>query len=118
MTPSQQRAAADYLAEAYGVSQRRASRVLDRARSTLRYRHRLRSGEAALVRAIRRLAKRHLRYGYKRIHARLIRQGWQVNLKRIRRLWNALGLRRPFRRKKRQNSRHFASSRPSQQYCV
>lgn len=102
MTASQQRAAADYLGEVYGVSQRRAGRVLGRARSTLRYRHRPRSGEAALVRAIRRLAKRHLRYGYKRIHARLIRQGWQVNLKRIRRLWNALGLRRPFRRKKRQ----------------
>ena len=100
MTASQQRAAADYLCAAYGISQRRASRVLGRARSTLRYRRRPRSGEAVLVRAIRRLAKRHARYGYKRIHARLLRQGWQVNLKRTRRLWNALGLRRPFRRKK------------------
>ena len=43
MTAAQQRAAADYLGEAYGVSQRRAGRVLGRSRSTLRWRARDRS---------------------------------------------------------------------------
>ena len=100
MTATQQRAAADYLGKTYQVSQRRASRILDRARSTLRYRRRQRCGEEALIRALRRLAKRHPRYGYKRIRARLVHQGWRVNLKRVRRLWNELGLRRPQRRKK------------------
>jgi putative transposase len=100
VTATQQRAAADYLCARYAVSQRRASRVLGRARSTLRYRRRPRSGEAVLVRAIQRLARRHPRYGYKRIHARLLQQGWRLNRKRTRRLWNALGLRRPLRRKK------------------
>jgi putative transposase len=73
VTPGQQRAAADYLCQRYQVSQRRASRVLDRARSTLRYRRRQRSGEDALVRAIQRLAKRHPRFGYKRIHVWLVK---------------------------------------------
>ena len=100
VTASQQRAAADYLCATYRISERQASRVLGRARSTLRYRQRPRSGEAALVRAIQRLAKRHPRFGYKRIHARLLQQGWRVNRKRAHRLWNALGLRRPSRRKK------------------
>ena len=100
MTASQQRAAAEYLDEAYGASQRRASRVLCRARSTLRYQRRPRAGELRLLQAIRRLARRHPRFGYKRVHARLIHQGWRVNLKRTRRLWLELGLRRPFRRKK------------------
>ncbi len=100
VTATQQRAAADYLQAAYEVSQRRASRVLGRARSTLRYHHRSRSGEQSLIRAIRRLAQRHPRFGYKRIHARLVHKGWRVNRKRIRRLWQALGLRRPFRRNK------------------
>jgi len=100
VTAAQQRAAADFLTAAYEVSQRRASRVLGRARSTLRYRRRPRSGEEALLRALRRLAQRHPRFGYKRIHACLRRQGWRVNRKRTRRLWIALGLRRPFRRKK------------------
>lgn len=93
MTPTQQRAAADYLTEAYRISERRASRVLGRTRSTVRYRPRQRSGEEVLIRAIRRLARRHRRYGYKRIHARLVHQGWRVNRKRVRRLWNELGLR-------------------------
>jgi putative transposase len=100
VTATQQRAAADYLSESYGISQRRASCVLCRARSTLRYRLRPRDGDPALIRAIRRLARRHPRYGYKRIHARLVHQGWHVNRKRTRRLWIELGLRRRFRRRK------------------
>lgn len=100
MTPNQQRAASTYLRERYQVSQRRASQVLDRARSTLRYQRRQRAGEEALVRALRRLARRHPRFGYKKIHARLVKAGWRVNLKRTRRLWKSLGLRRPWRRKK------------------
>jgi transposase InsO family protein len=86
--------------ETYAISQRRASAVLGRSRSTLRYGPRPRPEEDALVRAIRRLARRHLRYGYRRIHARSVKQGWTVNLKRVRRLWNELGLRRPVRLRK------------------
>ncbi len=100
VTATQQRAAADYLRETYDVSQRRVSAVLGRARSTLRYQPRQHPDEDALVRAIRRLARRHPRYGYRRIHARLVKQGWTVNLKRVRRLWNELGLRRPVRLRK------------------
>jgi transposase InsO family protein len=100
VTPRQQRAAADYLVSTYEISQRRASQVLDRARSTLRYRSRSRSQDEPLIRAIRRLARKHLRFGYKRIHARLVHLGWTVNRKRVRRLWNELGLRRPPRRRK------------------
>jgi len=100
VTPTQQRAAADYLRQAYRISERRASRVLGRARSTLRYRRRARPSELPLVGAIRRLARRHPRYGYRRIHALLVRDGWQVNLKAVHRLWKELGLRRPVRRRK------------------
>lgn len=100
MTATQQRAAADYLMKHYGVSQRRLSRVLGRSRSTLRYQSRPRSADEALIRVMRRLARRHPRWGYKRIHARLVHQGWNVNRKRVRRLWIALGLKRPPRRKK------------------
>jgi transposase InsO family protein len=99
-TATQQRAAAEYLRQTYRISERRASRVLGRARSTLRYRRRDRSSEAPLVRAIRRLARKHPRYGYRRVHALLLRDGWQVNLKCVHRLWKELGLRRPIRRRK------------------
>jgi putative transposase len=100
VSPDQQRAAADYLGQRYSISQRRASRVMGRSRSTLRYRPKRAPDEPALNREIQRLARRHPRYGYRRIHALLVRRGWTVNVKRVRRLWNELGLRRPVRFKK------------------
>jgi putative transposase len=100
VTPDQQRAAADYLSDRYKVSQRRIGRVMGRSRSVLRYRPCRRPNELPLTREIKRLARRHPRYGYRRIHALLIRGGWTVNLKRVRRLWNSRGLRRPLRLRK------------------
>jgi putative transposase len=100
VSPGQQRAAADYLGEQYRASQRRVCRVMDRSRSVVRYRPRHRADEPPLSREIKRLARRHPRYGYRRIHALLVRRGWSVNLKRVRRLWNSLGLRRPVRLRK------------------
>ena len=100
VSPDQHRAAADYLSERYGASQRRIGRVLGRSRSTLRYRRTYRTDEPVLNREIKRLARRHPRYGYRMIHALLVRGGWSVNLKRVRRLWISLGLRRPVRLRK------------------
>jgi putative transposase len=99
VTAAQQRAAAGYLCEEYGVSQRRAAAVLGRARSTLRYTPADRSDDRPLIGAMRRLARKHLRWGYRRIHAVLEREGWAVNLKRVQRLWRQLGLRRAVRRR-------------------
>ncbi len=95
MSPNQQRAAADFLSQEYGVSQRRICRVMGRSRSTLRCLRRTRGDEGPLSREIKRLARCHPRFGYRRIHAMLIRRGWSLNLKRVRRLWNEMGLRRP-----------------------
>jgi putative transposase len=100
VTPDQQRAVAGYLAEEYKISQRRAGRVIGRSRSTLRYDRKHRSDEPPLVREIKRLARRHPRFGYRRVHVMLERKGWSVSLKRVHRLWIEMGLRRPIRRKK------------------
>jgi putative transposase len=100
VTPQQQRVAAEHLEERFHVSQRRGARVMDRARSTLRYRPTPRDDEVPLVREIKRLARRHPRFGYRRIHAMLIRRGWAINIKRVRRLWIELGLKRPVRLRK------------------
>ena len=40
-----------------------------------------------------------MRWGYRLVHARLQKLGWAVNLKRVRRLWRELGLRRTIRRR-------------------
>src|SRR5262245_11378549 len=97
VTLGQQRAAADYLGERYGASQRRICGAMGRPRSTVRYRRRPGPDEPALTREIKRLARRHPRYGYRRIHATVVRRGWTINLERVRRLWIELGLNRPVR---------------------
>jgi putative transposase len=62
---------------------------------------RLIENEVLLTR-LRELAYQHKRYGYRRIHALLRREGWQVNVKRVRRLWRLEGLqvRKKYRRKR------------------
>jgi transposase InsO family protein len=120
VTASQLRACAAYLQETYPISERRACRLLGRSRSTLRYRAAARAGDLPLLKAIRRLARQHPRWGYRRIHALLERQGWTVNLKRVRRLWRESGLQRPARRRrpdklgpKRGSSQNSCASRPA-----
>jgi putative transposase len=100
VTACQQRACAAYLQETYPISQRRAGQVLGRSRSTLRYRAASRTGELPLLKAIQQLARKHPRWGYRRIHARLEHKGWTVNLKRVRRLWRESSLQRPTRRRR------------------
>jgi putative transposase len=120
VTAGQQRACADYLQERYKISQRRAAQALGRARSTLRYQAADRSGDLPLLRAIKRLAGKHPRWGYRRVWAVLWRNGWEVNIKRVRRLWRESGLRRPVRRRrpgklgpKRGSSANSCQSRPA-----
>lgn len=100
MTSTQVRAAVDFLGEKYGVSERRASQLLDRPRSTIRYRPKQREEENELIQSIRRLARKHRRFGYRKIHVLLKDDAWKVNVKRVRRLWNQLGLRVRTPRKK------------------
>ena len=100
VTASQQRACAAYLQETYSISERRTSQVLGRSRSTLRYRAASRAGDLPLLKAIKRLARKHPRWGYRPIHVLLEREGWTVNLKRVRRLWREANLQRPVRRRR------------------
>jgi putative transposase len=106
VTGGQQRSAAAHLREDYEVSERRAAKALGRSRSTVRYRPKARSDEAALVTAIRRLVRRHPRYGYRRIRAQLVAKGWAVNVKRVRRLMVTLGC-QPRKRRKSKGNRAF-----------
>ena len=99
-TTAKKSAALLNLSDRYKVSQRRICRLMGRSRSVLRYCPSRRPNELPLTREIKRLARRHPRYCYRRIHALLIRGGWTVNIKRVRRLWNGLGLRRPVRLRK------------------
>jgi putative transposase len=75
----------------YGASHRRACQAMDFPRSTHHYRAR-RDPQAALRVRLRDLAGARVRYGYRRLHVLLRREGWHVNHKRVYRLYREEGL--------------------------
>ena len=81
------------------LSERRACNVLEQPRMTQRYEPKQPDRDKALVAAMKRLAGKHPRYGYRFITAKLRQDGWQVNHKRVQRLWRKEGLQVPYRRK-------------------
>jgi len=94
--------------EVHGVSQRRACQALRIDRSTVRYTS-TRADDAPLREAMKAVAAERRRFGYRRIHVTLDRQGIVMNQKKLRRLYReeklqvrrrggrkqALGTRRP-----------------------
>ena len=90
-----------HVMEHFNVSERRICRVLNQPRSTQRYLPRVRDGEAFLKERMIDLATQYGRYGYRRITELLQREGFQVNHKRIERLWRKEGLKVPKKQPKR-----------------
>ena len=100
------------------MSQRRACSVLGVDRPSVRYRS-VRPDDADLRKAMKAVAAERRRFGYRRVHVMLERQGWRVNQKKLRRLYReeklqvrkrggrkrALGTRRPMLLPQRTNER-------------
>ena len=82
------------------VSERRVCRVLGQHRSTQRKLPVGRADEERLIADMIELARQYGRYGYRRIAALLRDAGWQVNDKRVERLWRREGLKVPAKQPK------------------
>ncbi len=80
-----------YLETHYAVSERRACALAACMRSTYRYRRR-RDPRTALRARIREIAHERIRYGYRRVHVLLSREGWNANHKLVHRLYREEGL--------------------------
>jgi len=87
--------------QALSVSERRACKVLEQARTTQRRNLSPPSDEKQLTEDILALVTRYGRYGYRRITAMLKDKGWQVNHKRVERIWRKEGLKVPKKQPKR-----------------
>ena len=86
VTPAAKRQAVAHACTVHAVSERRACRILGVDRASMRYRsHRAVDTEVRL--RIRALAHRRRRFGYRRLHVLLRREGWRMNHKRFRRLY-------------------------------
>ena len=73
------------------MSIRRACRVLEVDTSTYHYRSR-RHDQAGLEARIKEICATRVRYGYRRVQVMLRREGWAVNVKKVYRIYNELGL--------------------------
>ena len=91
MKPARKRQMVDHTRATWQVSIRRACRALPVDRSTYQYRPR-RPEQAGLRKRIKEIAETRVRYGYRRIHVLLRREGWPVNAKRVCRLYRDMGL--------------------------
>ena len=108
VTPAAHREAAAYLQSTYEMSERRACRVIGADRTSMRYQA-VRPDDAALRERLKALAQERRRFGYRRLHVLLRREGHAVNRKRVQRIYReerltvrrrsgrkrALGTRRP-----------------------
>ena len=75
--------------------------MLEQCRLTQRYVSYITDGEEKLVARIIELATQYGRYGYRRITAMLRQESWQVNHKRVERIWRREGLKVPQKQPKR-----------------
>ena len=92
----------DILQQRLGLSQRRACRIAGQHRSTQRHTRAESDPDSGLRAWLRKFSAEHSRWGYRRAHAVLVREGHRVNRKKVQRVWREEGLRVPTGRRKRQ----------------
>ena len=91
LRPAEKRDAVRYLQERFQASERKSCTVLRINRGWHR-RQPTRDEQAFLRIRIKEIASVRKRYGYRRIHVLLLREGWKINHKRVYRLYRQEGL--------------------------
>ncbi len=91
MRPARKRKLVDTIKADWKVSIRRACSVLKVDRSLYVYKSR-RGEQAELKLKIKDICQTRVRYGYRRVHILIKREGWSVNPKRIYRLYKEMDL--------------------------
>ena len=106
----------------YHMSERHACRLIGLARSTHRYRERKAGRDAELRQRLKDLAAKRMRFGYRRLTAMLVREGVEVNHKRVYRLYREEGLVMRIRHRRRIRWKGTvtspAAARPNQRWSI
>lgn len=101
--PAQRCEAARQLMAAYSISERRACTLVQVTRRTFR-RPACPDRNVDLRQRLRELAEERRRFGAPRLHVLLCREGWQINHKRVERVYREEGLSLRLRRRKKRPS--------------
>ena len=81
-----------YIRKVWQLSERRACEILGVKRRAVRYQSVRGDVDVALLARIKSIAAVRIRYGQRRIHVLLRREGWPVTIKRVARLYREAGL--------------------------
>lgn len=103
MSPTQKRETVQRVRNRFDITERRACHALEFARSSMRYRPRVRSDEPKIRKRLLELVKLRPRFGYRRTAKLLRDEGFQVSNKRIHRIWRQEGLKVPRKAKKKRS---------------
>lgn len=91
VAPAAKRQAVAHLQATLGMSERRACAVVGADRKSMRYRS-CRADDGDLRSRLRELAQQRRRFGYRRLHILLLRDGITINRKKTQRLYREEGL--------------------------
>jgi putative transposase len=103
-----------------GLSERRACALVGMERASFRYRSK-RPVQTLLVERLKTLAAERPRWGYRRLHVLLRREGHWINVKRTYRLYRELGLTVRMRKRKRisvERKPRVTPSQPNQRWSI
>ena len=119
--PASRKQLVGYLEQDYGISERRACRVIPISRKAVRYSPQRVQRDAKLMARLKTLGAQYPRYGYLMLHGMLRNEGLVENRKRTYRLYTKLGMQvRTKRRKKLVRPRVPLSvpSRPNERWSI
>jgi putative transposase len=86
VTPARKRTAVAHLRKAFEMSERRACKAIGCCRMTMRYQT-TRADDISLRQRMRAIAQERRRFGYRRLHVLLKREGYLINHKKLFRLY-------------------------------
>jgi putative transposase len=108
--PVRRREVVRHYQAAFALSERRACRAMGFGRASHRYQSR-RDPVVEIRMRLKELAESRVRYGYRRLHVLLQREGWRINHKRTYRLYSEEGLSIRTRSPRRRRSCRYRSGR-------
>jgi putative transposase len=108
--PAARREVVRHYQDVFALSERRACDAMGFGRTSQRYRSR-RNPALELRMRLKDLAASRVRYGYRRLHVLLRREGWPVNHKRVYRLYSEEGLSIRTRSLRRRRACRYRSAR-------
>lgn len=111
MKPVRRREVVQHFQQAYAMSERWACHASGFGRAAHRYKPR-RDPQTPLRMRVKLLAATRVRYGYRRLHILLQREGWSANHKRVYRIYSEEGLSIRTRSPKRRRACRYRAGRP------